>query len=118
MVKTALQTANLSDRYIVALVSRGAAAIDASGADAHGQGSARHVPFVIAGPNIRHAVIGMPATPLDVAPTVLFALGATAQAPDLAFGVQLDGGPGMDSERLPLPTGDRAGKVLLPAFNR
>jgi arylsulfatase A-like enzyme len=117
MVKSALQTANVSDRYIVALVSRGAAAIDAAGADAHGAGSARHVPLVIAGPNIRHALIGMPSTPLDVAPTILFALGATAQAPDLAFGVQLDGGPGMDQQRLPLPTGDRAGKVLLPAFN-
>src|SRR5262249_10090679 len=53
MAKAALQAANLSNRYVVALVSRGAAAIDASGADAHGPGSARHVPFVISGPNIR-----------------------------------------------------------------
>src|SRR5262249_12361968 len=53
MAQSALQTANLSSRYVVALVSRGAAPIDASGADAHGSGSARHVPFVISGPNIR-----------------------------------------------------------------
>ena len=79
IAKAALQTANLSSRYVVALVSRGAAPIDASGADAHGSGSARHVPFVMSGPNIRTGVVvAQPTTPLDVAPTIHYALGAAA----------------------------------------
>ncbi|HJZ84029.1 MAG TPA: alkaline phosphatase family protein [Polyangia bacterium] len=119
MVKQALTAVGLKDSYVIALTSRGGAPIDSPTADAQGPGSARHVPLVMAGPNLRAGVVvGGPATPADLAPTLLFALGAAARGPDLAFGVQLDGGTttGPMPVPLPLPHGDRDGRVLLQAF--
>jgi arylsulfatase A-like enzyme len=120
-VRQAIEVAGKKDHILVVLTSRGAAAIDAPNADAHGPGSARHVPLVIAGPNVRAGVVSnAPATPGDIAPTVLYALGATARDPDLAFGVQLDGGlsPMPQSGPLPMPHGARDGHVLMGAFSR
>src|SRR5207245_7467044 len=120
-VLQALAAASLTDQYVIVLTSRGGAPIDAASPDAHGPGSARHVPLVMAGPNLRTGVLTSgPATPADLAPTLLSALGAPPRAPDLAYGIELDGGmsPGAAPQPLPLPHGCRDGRVLLQAFAR
>jgi hypothetical protein len=79
------------------------------------------VPFILAGPNFRKGIVASgPATPADIAPTLLFALGANARTPDFAYGVALDGGMSTDPTpvALPVPHGDRTGRVLVQAFAR
>ena len=49
-----------------------------------------HVPLVIAGPGIDPAVINLPTSHLDVAPTVMRRLGVTSPSSDYAVGVPLD----------------------------
>ncbi|WP_101674803.1 DUF3413 domain-containing protein [Alloalcanivorax mobilis] len=49
-----------------------------------------HVPLVIAGPGIDPAVVNLPTSHLDVAPTVMQRLGVTSPSGDYAVGVPLD----------------------------
>jgi hypothetical protein len=115
MTRQTLDSMGLAGQYVVALSSRGGAPIDAATADAYGPGSARHVPLILAGPNLRAgAVVASKVSPSDVAPTLLYALGVTARPPDVAWGVQL--GPDPNGDPGPLPHGDLTGRVLLEAF--
>jgi arylsulfatase A-like enzyme len=73
---------------LVVVTSRGATTIDDPGSDFYGAGTSRHVPLLVLGPNVRRGVISaQPATPADVAATVLYGLGVTATT-DFADGTR------------------------------
>ena len=98
---------------LVVVTSRGASPLDEGRLNA----APRHVPLVLNGPNIRAGVVvSERAWPADLAPTVLYALGAKARAPDVEDAVRLDGGADASGRPLPLPHDARAGHVLLRAF--
>ena len=105
------------DEWMIVVTSHGVP-IDAIGADA--RADARRVPLLLAGAraNVRERVLvsGL-ATPADLAPTILFALGAQPRAPDPVLGVQLDGGTGLGGTAQPIPAHAFEGRVLLQAFH-
>jgi len=101
---------------LIVITSRGATTIDDPGADFYGPGSSRHVPLLLLGPNVRPGVVsGQPASPADVAATVLFGLGA-ATTTDVATGTWATGAP-VGGVPQPSPTGATAGRALLRAFS-
>jgi hypothetical protein len=105
------------DDWLIVVTSHGVPA-GTLAPDAHGD--ARRVPLLLVGvrANIReHILVTGTASPADLAPTLLFALGAQPRAPDLERGVQLDGGLGPRGIRHPIPDHAFEGRVLLQAFH-
>jgi hypothetical protein len=100
---------------LVIITSRGATAIDDPGSDFYGPGSSRHVPLVLLGPGVRPGVVsGQPATPADLAATVLYALGAVTTT-DVALGTYATG-TAVGGVPQPLPAAATQGHALLRAF--
>jgi arylsulfatase A-like enzyme len=100
---------------LVIITSRGATTIDDPGSDFYGPGSSRHVPLILLGSGVRPGVVtGQPATPADLAATVLYALGA-ATTTDVALGTYATGTP-VGGVPQPLPAAATKGHALLRAF--
>jgi hypothetical protein len=85
--------------------------------DLFGPQSGRHGVLLVVGPNARPGVVvSDPAEPVDVAPTLLFGLGATGRT-DLLRGLTLDGGTGDSGEPLPSPRHALGARVQVRAFD-
>ncbi len=106
------------DQWLVVVTSHG---VPIDSIEAGARADARRVPLLLVGvkANVRERVlVSGTATPADLAPTILFALGAQPRAPDTVFGLQiagLDGGPGGLPQ--PLPAHAFEGRVLVQAFH-
>jgi hypothetical protein len=73
------------------------------------------VPLVLLGPGVRPGVVsGQPATPADLAATVLYALGAVTTT-DVALGTYATG-TAVGGVPQPLPAAATQGHALLRAF--
>ncbi len=100
---------------LVVVTSRGATPGDDATADFYGPQSARHVPLILVGPNVRVGVTsGMPAQSADIPATVLVGLGHPAQT-DFVEGTWATGSPVMGVPA-PAPAGATAGHALMSAF--
>ncbi|MEA2700993.1 MAG: Type phosphodiesterase / nucleotide pyrophosphatase [Myxococcales bacterium] len=102
---------------LIILTSRGAAAIDDPAPEFYGPGSARHVPFVVVGPNVRVGVItSQPGSAADLAATVLMGLGAPPHT-DFVEGTWA-AGTDVGGIFQPSPRGATAGHALVRAFSQ
>ncbi|HEY4393691.1 MAG TPA: alkaline phosphatase family protein [Polyangia bacterium] len=100
---------------LVIITSRGGTTIDDPGSDFYGPGSSRHVPLILIGPGVWAGVVsGQPATPADLAATVLYALGAGTTT-DVALGTYATG-TAVGGVPQPLPAAATQGHALLRAF--
>jgi hypothetical protein len=102
---------------LVVVTSRGATTMEDDGSDFYGAGSSRHVPLVLAGPNVRAGVVsGQPGAPADIPATVLFGLGWPSVT-DFADGTRAVA-PTSAAAGAPqlAPRGAFEGHVLLRAF--
>ncbi|HMF44465.1 MAG TPA: alkaline phosphatase family protein [Polyangia bacterium] len=100
---------------LVVVTGPGGTTIDGDKPDFYGPGSSRHAPLILVGPGVRAGVVsGQPATPADLAATILYALGAPTST-DVALGTWATGTP---VSGIPQPTPDTAteGHALLRAF--
>ena len=117
LAKAAGAVAEGAPDALIVLTSRGAAAIDDPAAEFYGPGSARHVPFVIVGPNVRAGVItSQPGSAADVAATVLMGLGAPLHT-DFVEGTWA-AGTDVGGIFQPSPKGATGGHALVRAFTQ
>jgi len=115
LAKAVSDVARAAGDALVVVTSRGATMQDDAGADFYGPGTARHVPLVVTGPNVRAGVVsGQPATPADVPATVLFGLGLASRT-DFADGTRAFSST--DAAATLAPRAALEGHVLLRAFD-
>jgi len=114
----AQQIADMAARLpnaLVVVTSPGGTPIDGDKPDFYGPGSSRHAPLILLGPGVRAGVVtGQPATPADLAATILYALGAPTST-DVALGTWATGTP-VSGVPQPTPNTATEGHALLRAF--